>query len=151
MNKIFSIYLWSVVIQWSSLESNFSLMTWWACWLLHGTEIMTNAETVPSWFLLNLKVKHTIVWQFLNHVFVSLLKNIQELCNVLIHRQNINESTKLLCKIGRHCFFSVCTSLKDRGLQHRFNGKKLGFFRIKPKFLVYFIDNFSWFAEKQGQ
>ena len=41
-------------------------MTWWVRWLLHITEIMTNAETVQCWFLLNLKVaslsciKHTI-------------------------------------------------------------------------------------------
>ena len=56
MNTIFSIYLWFVVPQWNSLESNFSLMTWWARWLLDGTEIMTNAETVPSWLQLNLQV-----------------------------------------------------------------------------------------------
>ena len=38
-----------VVPQWNSLESNFSLMTWWTRWLLCGTEITTKAETVPCW------------------------------------------------------------------------------------------------------
>ena len=35
--------------------NNCSLMTSCARWLVHGTEIMTYAETVSSWFLLNLK------------------------------------------------------------------------------------------------
>ena len=40
----------------NSLESNFTLMTKCTCWLLHATEIVSYAETVPSWFLLSLKV-----------------------------------------------------------------------------------------------
>ena len=53
--------LWSFILQWNSLESNFSLMTYWARWLLHRTELMTYAETVPSWFPLSLNyVKHTV-------------------------------------------------------------------------------------------
>ena len=48
--------LWSFVLQWNFLESNFSLMIHWARWFLHNTELMTYADTVPSWFLLNLKV-----------------------------------------------------------------------------------------------
>ena len=63
MNTIFSIYLWSVVRPWNSLESNLSLMTWWARWLLHGKEIMINAKIVPSWFPLNLKVIQ-ITWKY---------------------------------------------------------------------------------------
>ena len=48
--------LWFFVLQWNSLEINFWLMTWWTRWLSSDTELMTYAETVPSWFLLNLKV-----------------------------------------------------------------------------------------------
>ena len=70
MNTSFSIYLWSVVWQWNSLESNFSLMTWWARWLLHRTEIMTNAETVPIWFLLNLEVVQ-VTWNMLYMLMIS--------------------------------------------------------------------------------
>ena len=65
MNTVFSIYLLSLVLQWNSLESNFSLMIWWTHWLLHGTEIMTNVETVPvgSYWIEKCPsyVKHTIV------------------------------------------------------------------------------------------
>ena len=61
--------LWSFVQQWNSLKSNFSLMTKWARWLLHGTELMTYAETVSSWFQLNLKVVQ-VTWNML-YIFLK--------------------------------------------------------------------------------
>ena len=136
MNTIFSICLWSVVLQWNSLESNSSPMTWWARWLLHGMEIITNTETIPSWFLLNLKVVYkrqavsrlvfgitiwTTIWSFLKSPSFS---TYADKLPIVIHIQ------VFVCS-GIRSGIIICTNMQ----------KQLNFFAVSCIITVNFLSN----------
>ena len=101
MNTIFSIYLWSVVLQWNFLESNFSLMTWWDTLIppWHGDhdKRWNRSQLVPIEFKSGPSyVKHTI-----GHMVVKSIPNVH-MYSSTYSRVNVHAHEKYLFCFKNH-------------------------------------------------